>query len=362
MKNIPFVIIILFSFLNYSCQKEAIPDGQISDSLWLEHKGAQMPILVEGNISSGTLILILHGGPGGSTKPDNKLNKSVSEPLEERYAVAYYDQRLSGNSRGNFEAEIVTAAQMVEDVDVVIDLLKDQYGSDLNIFLYGISWGGYLGNAYLSTDNNQQKVRGWIDAVGAHNVQKIGYDGVALMEEVATQQIAANSSQKEGWQEILDYVAEFDAKTNGRTITLDEDISLEVNAQAFKAMDLARADSLLATPPQQDGVLNAYLLQDHNVMTSFWNKFQMSRTALWEEILTKPLSDKLQNITLPSLLIFGKYDFVVPPSLGEEMLLELGTPEADKSLHIFEHSGHGVMLDEPEKFVDLVVQFVEQYR
>jgi len=361
MKLIKYIPFIAFFFF-LSCQKEAIPEGQISDSLWLAHKGAQLPILVEGNINSGTLILVLHGGPGGSAKGFNESNKSFSKPLEERYAVAYYDQRLSGNSRGKFNQEIVTAAQMVEDLDVVIDLLKDKYGNELNVFLYGVSWGGYLGNAYLSTGNNQQKIQGWIDVAGAHNIEKIAYDGVALMEEVAAQQIAANSQEKENWQEILNYVEEFDTKTNERTITLEENISLEVNGKAFKAMNLALKDNLLITSALGDGAINAIFFQDHNELTALGNKFHMGGTQLWAEILTKPLTDKLKTITVPSLLLWGKYDFVVPPSLGEEMLEELGTPAADKSLILFEQSGHSFEGSEMDKLVGEVIDFVERYK
>lgn len=359
IKYIPFFALFLF----LACKKEAIPDGQISDSLWLEHKGAQLPVLVEGNISSNTLILVLHGGPGGTAiGGDNEVNKAFSKPLEERYAVAYYDQRLSGNSRGNFDKEIVTAAQMVEDLDLVVDLLRNKYGEELKIFLYGVSWGGYLGNAYLTTGNNQQKIQGWIDAVGAHNVEKITYDGIALMEEVATQQITVNSQEKEGWQEILDYVEEFDAKTNNRTMTLWKDITLESNGYAFKAMNLAERDSLLEPFEVQDGIIKAAFFQDHNAQTAFWNKFHMAETLLWEEILSKPLTDKLKTITRPSLLLWGKYDFVVPPSLGEEMLEELGTPAADKSLIIFDRSGHGFQGSEMDKAVEEIINFVEQYK
>jgi len=358
IKYIPFFAFFLF----LSCQKEAIPDGQISDSLWLEHKGAQMPILVEGNINSGTLILIIHGGPGGSAKGFNELNKSFSKPMEERYALAYYDQRLSGNSRGKFDEEVVTVAQMVEDLDLVIDLLKDRYGRELNIFLYGVSWGGYLGNAYLSSGNNQEKIQGWIDVAGAHNIEKLTYDGIALMEEVATRQITLNSNEKENWQGILNYIKKFDEETNGRTIKLDEAITLEMNNQAWKAINIARNDNLLATADVVDGTLKAAFFQDHNALTALGNKFHMGGTQLWAEALSKPLTEKLKTITLPSLLLWGKYDFVVSPSLGVEMLAELGTPIANKSLIFFEQSGHSMEGLEMDELVEETINFIEQYK
>lgn len=53
---------------------------------------------------------------------------------------------------------------------------------------------------------------------------------------------------------------------------------------------------------------------------------------------------------------------MVAPSLGAEMMEELGTPAADKSLVIFEESGYSPMVSETEEFVDQVIQFIEEYR
>ena len=181
------------------------------------------------------------------------------------------------------------------------------------------------------------------------------------MEAVATQRITLNSEEKENWQEVLNYVEEFDIKTNGRTTPIDKDLSLEVNGQAFQALKIARRDSLLATATLEDGEISAVFFQDHNVLTALWNKFHMGDTQLWAEILSKPLTDKLKTITVPSLLLWGKYDFVVPPSLGEEMLEELGTPAADKSLILFEQSGHSIEGSEMDKLVEETINFIEKY-
>ncbi len=49
-------------------------------------------------------------------------------------------------------------------------------------------------------------------------------------------------------------------------------------------------------------------------------------------------------------------------SLGQEMLEELGTPMADKSLILFDQSGHGFASSEMDKLVEEVIHFVEQYK
>lgn len=361
MKILKYLSGIFILFL-FACQKEAIPTGQISESLWLEHKGAQMPILVEGNPNAKTLLLLLHGGPGGSAKVYNETLKNFSQPLEEKYLLAYYDQRLAGNSRGNFDGKLMTVTQMVEDLGLTVELIRNQYGADLKIFLFGHSWGGYLGNAYLSTDNFQTKIAGWIDVAGAHNIEKLVYDGLDLMETVANEQIAKGSKHEDEWQEKLDFIQEFDKKTNDRTLPLTEELSLEMNRHAHSAGAIAQNDDLLETKSERDGEAKAALFLDHNPLTSLMNNAHTAGSDIWKELLAKPLTPELKKITIPSLMIWGKYDFVVAPSLGEEMLQELGTPEEDKSLFIFEESGHSPMFNETEKFVDLVVDFIEKYK
>jgi len=169
MRIIPYVLIGLVSFLSFSCEEAIVANGRVDDLLWLENKGAQMPIWVEGNASSKTFVLILHGGPGGSSLVYNDVLVEMAAAFEDEYAVAYWDQRSSGNAKGNYDKEQLSLEQMEEDLDLVIDLLKHKYGSDISLFLLGHSWGGYLGNYYLRDKLKQLKVNGWIDVDGAHN-------------------------------------------------------------------------------------------------------------------------------------------------------------------------------------------------
>jgi pimeloyl-ACP methyl ester carboxylesterase len=58
---------------------------------------------------------------------------------------------------------------MADDLKKVILVLKTRYGKDISVFLYAHSFGGALSAAFLTTDNNQTMVKGWIDVDGAHN-------------------------------------------------------------------------------------------------------------------------------------------------------------------------------------------------
>lgn len=357
--NLKTCFILLSLFLIVACGKEDnIIGDRVSDMLWLEHKGAQMPILVEGNTASKTFILMLHGGPGGTSTVYNESNLDMSEPLEKKYAIAYWDQRLSGNAKGHFDKQDHTVDLMIEDTDKAIDLLKHRYGKDISIFLFGHSWGGYLGNAYLAkSEKNQAKVKGWIDVAGAHNIDKVIRDGLLLMAEVASNQITANSSSSKEWEEILDYT-----KKAGNPAVVEKDFSLEVNRKAGEASDLARKDDLIITNEPTGKEARSSLFKDNHYITNLGNTVQMFQSNIWDTILKEPLSEDLSTIKVPALLLWGKYDFVVPPSLGEEAFNQLGTDSSQKTFHLFEESGHSPTHTESEQLVELVVEFVEAYK
>jgi len=353
-----FYFLLTLGIILWSCSnQDEIIGTAVSDMLWLEHEGAQMPIRVEGNTSSKTFILFLHGGPGGTSTSYNASNLDMSRPLEERYALAYWDQRLAGNSRGQFDPEDLTLELMLEDTDLVIDLLRSRYGQDISIFLLGHSWGGYLGNAYLAeSEENQAKISGWIDVAGAHDIQKVTRDAVTLMQEIAAQQIAANTDQKDNWEKVLEFTNEV-SPVNG----VDKDLSLRVNQRANSALAYAREDQLIMTStPKENEAINTFWYEN-NLITNIFNSVETGKTEIWKDILNNSLSGELHKIKTPALLLWGKYDFVVPPSLGEEAFEKLGADEADKFFHIFENSGHSPTHTESELLVDLVIDFVDAY-
>ena len=72
------------------------------------------------------------------------------------------------------------------------------------------------------------------------------------------------------------------------------------------------------------------------------------------------MTDRLNEVEIPSLFLWGKYDFVVPPALGEDAYNLVNTTE--KELVIFERSGHSPMFDEPVLFTEKVKGFVELYK
>ncbi|MEM7658552.1 MAG: alpha/beta hydrolase [Bacteroidota bacterium] len=353
MTRICFLLLLLP--LSWTCRApEFLPGPAVQEQLYLEHKGAQMPVVIEGNSSSQTFVIVIHGGPGGNAMIYNDALSFFSDPLEEEYAMVYWDQRGSGNSLGTYDRNLVELSQYVEDLDVLVDFLLSTYGNTSSIFLMGHSWGGILGTAYLADTERQAKIKGWIEVDGAHNFPLINATAPGLLVDMGGQQIAEGNRTDE-WEAIVDYCA-------GLPSVLSNEEALRVNQFANQVEGFLPESGLTALPPTEVGdVLHFFLNSNHNFVTATSNQIQTS-LELGDKILQLALTEELKQIQLPALFLWGRYDFVVPLVLGEEALETVSTPEADKSLVIFERSGHSPMAQEPDLFVSAVQRFVEKYR
>ncbi len=72
------------------------------------------------------------------------------------------------------------------------------------------------------------------------------------------------------------------------------------------------------------------------------------------EAATMDLRPRLKDVKVPALVIVGRHDFITNVAMAEEMVRHL--PNARRE--IFEDSGHFAVIEEPEKFYEVIKQFV----
>jgi pimeloyl-ACP methyl ester carboxylesterase len=68
-------------------------------------------------------------------------------------------------------------------------------------------------------------------------------------------------------------------------------------------------------------------------------------------------SDQLYKIKIPSLLLWGQFDFTVPPAVGEDGIENLGS--SNKKLVFFPHSGHRPMETDTDSVENEIIHFVD---
>jgi pimeloyl-ACP methyl ester carboxylesterase len=316
--------------------------GGEGDYFFVRSGEADLPVWVRGNTGSGTFLVLLHGGPGYSAL--REVGTPAFEALEERYAVVYWDQRASGTSQGNVDATTLTLEQFVTDTDRVMETLGLRYPS-ARFFLLGHSWGGQLGTAWLLDPARQAKVRGWVEVDGSHDV----VEGYRLSREwmlrYSAERLAAG--EETPWREARDWYEAHPALT------------LETILQHSGYVHRAGGYSRRAPPTSSQSVGEQLFTSPFNRFAHLYNN---PTTAKAFDIYGSSLTADMGRITLPSLVLWGRHDGILPPELATQAYQALGTPEAHKSLVFFEDSAHSPHEDEPERFVSELSTFIERYR
>jgi len=340
--------ILFIALLAIGCGRQEIKQN-LDETVWVRNQGADMPVYVHGNVDSKVIMLVVHGGPGGNG-PEYR-SGSYAEDLESKYAVAYWDQRGQGMSQGKYSAEDITIETMVEDLRAVILVLKKKYEGS-QVFVFGHSWGGTLTAKYMVTADYQNLAAGWIESNGAHDIPKLNRDAIQMFKDVSTAQLALGNNTT-NWQETLDWA-------NGVDINnITDEIGGEINSRGQKTDEWLQGDGVVA--PSDESGIRASLLTGHtNPLTSLLSGNYTSNQLVQNGIEEVALTPELSRVTIPSLFLWGRYDFIVPPSLGEDAFREVSS--ADKELFIFEKSGHSPMNNEWEAYNAAIVQFIERNR
>ncbi|MEO6838260.1 MAG: alpha/beta hydrolase [Ginsengibacter sp.] len=343
MKRI-FIIILMLTILN-SCKKEAVRlSTDANDIFWLSNAGADMPIWVKGNTASKIMILLIHGGPGDGSYSYTGFE---TDQLWKQYSIAYWDQRDAGASAGNNNYSNLSLDQMIDDLQKLVSVLKFRYGNDMEIFLMGHSFGGLLGSGYLVNGDNQQNIKGWIEVDGAHDYPESNTLERQMLIDTGTSEIAKGNYVPQ-WTTIVNY-----CNAHHANASLDVDLQIDnYGAEAENYVNINHTnpgiDYFSVSSPVSLGA-NYYKLYYTNAGRQFLESIE-------------PLSytDQLYKITIPSLLIWGQYDFAVPVPSGNHALENLGS--AYKHLVIMPKSGHIPMNGDPDLFTQTVIEFIEAVR
>jgi pimeloyl-ACP methyl ester carboxylesterase len=334
------VISLFFVLALSSCKRaEFNQEGMANDHFFLINGGQKMPVTVGGNLDSEKMLVVIHGGPGGSAIVYR--DQYTRDYVEKEFAMVYWDQRFAGGTQGNTGDTHISAFR--EDLKKLIQLLKSKYGKNKKIYLFGHSWGGFLAPYFLIDPACQELVNGWIQIGGAHNY---------LMNDSLTREMLIYYGKEEinagrnvpSWQEMVSWSEANDFK--GRTN------AYQLNRYAHQA------ESLMPGVDYSGGDVGMIFQNKTPLNAHLYNSMSSAINGVDQPTYTEPISENLNKITVPALLLWGKYDFVCPPGLADDILANAGSK--DIQLILFEKSGHSPMANEPETFWTAVINWVRR--
>ena len=170
-----------------------------------------------------------------------------------------------------------------------------------------------------------------------------------MLDTFADRELAIGREQ-EFWREVKDTLAVL--PSSGATL----DQWLTLNGLGHRAGDVI--PEIAEREAHETTLRDAYW---GNPLDPLANLISSGLTGelLIDEVLATNLSPTLDQIEIPTLILWGRYDFVVPPTLGTDAFSRIGT--SDKEMWIFEHSAHSPMYDQPDEFYQVLADWISRH-
>lgn len=255
---------------------------------------------------SSTPLIVVNGGPGFDHTYEHV--SSAWDVLARKRRVIFYDQRGTGRSPATKDQTYTLADQITDLED-----LRAHLGVD-HIELLGHSWGGYLVMAYAA----------------------------AHPEHISHLIIVDSAAPK-----FKDTVFLFDnVFPEGTERQAGLAFKEEMGDKASSDADLREYFSMLFYSPEN---------RDKFVATVGASVYKKDiNEAVEKDIERFDLNPEIRKFKFPAIVITGRYDMNVAPSVAYKIHQAI----PGSQFAVFEKSGHLPFFEEPDKFVQVMEDFL----
>ena len=332
-----------------ACEKAEVASTTADDYFYLQEAAAKIPIWVRGNTASNKILLYIQGGPGLNTMDFATVDyPGWEETLENDVAIAYFDQRGTGNAQGNFELNTVTLDQYLVDIHKIVQLLQNQY-PDAEIYLFGHSFGGWLSYLYGIEYAENPATAGIISVNAPFTKDQDSIQWIFRHEflvNVAEEKIQQNEAVG-FWTEALNWA-------DAHPVIETQEERQQWNDYIIEGLGQYEFDPPLALSK----VLKAVFLSSVNIFPTLFANDRLNLVA--DQLFSDPKGNgllfRLDEFQLPLLMITGRYDDIAPPEELEYALPHL--PESTQ-LVVLPEAGHSSFLNQPELFRAAINEFLQ---
>lgn len=256
--------------------------------------------------AAGAPLLFINGGPGY----DHSFHhlSPVWERLAASHRVVFFDQPGTGQSWPVGPEDLISITELVDSIEAIRKALNAP-----RVVLIGHSWGGYLAMTYAVRQHANVEAMILVDSV-APKIASTEFLFGALFPDIAVQRRGLRAEDPEAVQKYI-------------RLTL---------AMSFYS------------PEIRDRIVGAMGRTEYNSRLEI----------LWKEAEAHDLTAELKALPMAVLVTTGRFDANVAPRTT--WTLHQAIPRS--KLVVFERSGHFPMLEEPQRFVAVVDEFLRQPR
>lgn len=281
--------------------------GAAEEGATFETEGVTIWYEVTGG-GSGTPLVLVNGGPGFDHA---YLHTGAWERMGKDRPVVFYDQRGNGRSSKLRPGQACGLAEQIADLEA----LRARLGFE-RMDLLGHSWGGYLVMAYA-----------------ARHPERIAH--LVIVDSAAPK-----------IQDTAFMFDKFYPETVAREAALA--FAVELGDPRAIAADLDEYLTMLFYDPKHR---DAFL---ERARAGEFAYDQAVNRAVWGDLQRFDLNPELAKFRFPTLVVTGRYDFNVAPSVAWGIHHAIPGSE----LAVFEKSGHLPQVEEEDAFVARLTEFL----
>ena len=271
-------------------------------------------IVGEGEEPGKLPLLLLHGGPGGA----HDYMESMGELARGGRRVIMYDQLGCGKSPVPSDPDMWTVELFIEEVDAVRQALGLE-----RLHVLGQSWGGMLGMEYALT-------------------QPDGVESLVICDSPARMDL---------WVEEANRLrAELPSEVQATLLKHEQDGTTD--DPAYEEACLVFYNRHVCRVPWSESVARSFAQMPNEVYMTMNGPSEFHCIGT---LRTWDVTPRLGEITIPTLVISGRYDEATP-RISQEV--SDGIPGSEWVL--FEESSHMPHEEEPERFRQVVGDFLAQ--
>ena len=303
--------------------------------------GLKQWIFIRGADKSNPVMIFLHGGPGASA-PGMPSSRTLDDELIKHFTIVHWDQRGAGKSyHRDIPVTSMTMDRFVEDCKELIDNVRNRFNQE-KVFLVAHSSGSVTG--IKTAHRYPEKLHAYVGVgqiIHDHEQIRLAYNFIV------------DESEKSGEEKIQDAIRAIGPPPYDTPEKL-----FKMQNYVFRFGGVIHKNSV----KQIGGLMMSFLTSPEYSMSDSLNSLMMkglffSVNAMWYEINDIDIKREVQTLRVPVYFFEGKHDKATSTVLVEEFYDDLKADKG-KKLFIFENSAHMPMLEEKEKYENLLINLV----
>jgi pimeloyl-ACP methyl ester carboxylesterase len=297
-------VLLLFFITNYSFSQHTIDSNEI-----ITIGGIKQFIKIKSKDDSKPLLLLLHGGPGGSLM--NKTDQMTGR-LQEHFVVVQWDQRETGETlKLNKSPKPLRLQMFFDDTHDLIDSLLKRFHQP-KLYLIGYSWGTGLG--FYIAEKYPQLLYAYISVSSVIDQRRSDSISLAMLKETM-----GNKARKELSQVQIPF-------QNAEQLYLHRKWLYKHDGQIFVSLSLRKS------------TVESWAATWFNV---------------WSQSCDVNRIESLPVVNCPIYFFAGEKDYNTSAEITKEYFRKIAAPKKD--LFVFGMAGHGLPETHSEKFQDIII-------